>query len=797
MSVEVIDPTSAAGIASAALDQTLATYRSVLASATAAATSATTAQAAQTAITNLLSAVGVNHRWTGTILQIQLPNGTYGPGIDLRGVQGLPGPTPIFRVGQVTSGAPSVDIHSDDPLNPIVDFVLTKGDKGDPGGLGPAGPQGQIGVTGATGPAGPKGDTGATGATGQNGTGSGTVTHTGSPAQGHLAVFGVDGDHISDGGALTSFGASLIAAISAAAVKMLLAIAVADVSGLGAAATLNVGTGAGTVAAGNDSRIAGAEQTVNKGAANGYAGLGSDGKVPVAQLQPAPVTSVAALTGAVTAAALKAALAIAASDVSGLYGYTSVGDANHTILPTDRTVATSAAFTAPRTWTLPAASSFNAGQPLRVTDAAGGLSSINTLTLAAAGSDTLNGGVSQAFASAHSEIALVSDGTSKWTYDVQGVARGGTGATTPAGALASIGAAPLASPAFTGTPTAPTPTAGDNSTSLATTAFVNTLLGSTVSATAANSRDIIDLGLITAHLTGGFIGLNNGGYDTFDTQADVNTGACSGQSYDATNKRYAPTPPGQQTVSTTANAISSGDVSGSPKTNAFDGSTATAWDSSTASTVISGVAWIGQDFGAGNAPTITSVVFTSGPSANSSPNSVCVQWSDNGTAWTTATTASVSTVANTATTIAVSAGGHRYWRILANANGTAGASGWLVDEVAFQITAAVATMTLQSVALASAVSSPTTARLVVQIDPSSGAFTPNTDLTVYASRDGGTTWTAGTLALSQTFYDGTTLYDTGTFSIAGQPAGSSMVWKLATANNKSVVVTGVVFQWRQ
>ena len=36
------------------------------------------------------------------------------------------------------------------------------------------------------------------------------------------------------------------------------------------------------------------------------------------------------------------------------------------------------------------------------------------------------------------------------------------------------GAAPLASPAFTGTPTAPTPTVGDNSTNIATTAFVTT-----------------------------------------------------------------------------------------------------------------------------------------------------------------------------------------------------------------------------------------------------------------------------------------------------------------------------------
>jgi hypothetical protein len=39
-----------------------------------------------------------------------------------------------------------------------------------------------------------------------------------------------------------------------------------------------------------------------------------------------------------------------------------------------------------------------------------------------------------------------------------------------------INAAPLASPALTGTPTAPTPTNGDNSTKVATTAFVDTAL---------------------------------------------------------------------------------------------------------------------------------------------------------------------------------------------------------------------------------------------------------------------------------------------------------------------------------
>ena len=54
----------------------------------------------------------------------------------------------------------------------------------------------------------------------------------------------------------------------------------------------------------------------------------------------------------------------------------------------------------------------------------------------------------------------------KWVTatTIQGVA--------PATVLSDIGAAPLASPTFTGDPQAPTPAAGDNDTSIATTAFV-------------------------------------------------------------------------------------------------------------------------------------------------------------------------------------------------------------------------------------------------------------------------------------------------------------------------------------
>lgn len=70
-------------------------------------------------------------------------------------------------------------------------------------------------------------------------------------------------------------------------------------------------------------------------------------------------------------------------------------------------------------------------------------------------------------------------------------ATAGTDYLEPAGSGASLtgitvgqvsGAAPLASPTFTGTPTAPTPTAGDNDTSIATTAFVTAAVAAGIGA---------------------------------------------------------------------------------------------------------------------------------------------------------------------------------------------------------------------------------------------------------------------------------------------------------------------------
>jgi hypothetical protein len=83
---------------------------------------------------------------------------------------------------------------------------------------------------------------------------------------------------------------------------------------------------------------------------------------------------------------------------------------------------------------------------------------------------------------------LTGGGTGAVTVALQvpvSIANGGTAATTAPGALASLGAAPIASPAFTGVPTtASTPSPGDSTTKLATTAFVGAAI------TAAPNKNI-------------------------------------------------------------------------------------------------------------------------------------------------------------------------------------------------------------------------------------------------------------------------------------------------------------------
>ena len=94
---------------------------------------------------------------------------------------------------------------------------------------------------------------------------------------------------------------------------------------------------------------------------------------------------------------------------------TLVGDTNYTVLTTDFNVWTNTAFTAARTWTLPAAASVPVNHRIIVFDKIATITGTNTLTVQRAGSDTINNALTSITLNTPSTgLELVSNGVNSW-----------------------------------------------------------------------------------------------------------------------------------------------------------------------------------------------------------------------------------------------------------------------------------------------------------------------------------------------------------------------------------------------
>lgn len=119
-----------------------------------------------------------------------------------------------------------------------------------------------------------------------------------------------------------------------------------------------------------------------------------------------------------TAQTLTAGQKIQALKNIGTDQRTAVGDANYSVLSTDRYVVTSAALTTPRTWTLPIGSTCSPGQTVVIADEVGGVTGVNTLIISrnATNSDTINGLTTITIAAPYGSVSLKCDGgnPAKW-----------------------------------------------------------------------------------------------------------------------------------------------------------------------------------------------------------------------------------------------------------------------------------------------------------------------------------------------------------------------------------------------
>ena len=91
-----------------------------------------------------------------------------------------------------------------------------------------------------------------------------------------------------------------------------------------------------------------------------------------------------------------------------------VNNVDYTILSTDKVVAQTGTISAPRTFSLPSASSFPAGGELIVMDESGTVDDTNNITIQRAGADTIGGNASKVIIIPYGIISFICNGTDSW-----------------------------------------------------------------------------------------------------------------------------------------------------------------------------------------------------------------------------------------------------------------------------------------------------------------------------------------------------------------------------------------------
>lgn len=319
------------------------------------------------------------------------------------------------------------------------------------------------------------------------------------------------------------------------------------------------------------------------------------------------------------------------------------------------------------------------------------------------------------------------------------------------------------------------------------------------SSAGGTSTDLLALALRVADLEGDSLNIEDGISDPFDDETDVDTGASVSQNYNSATDLY-------------YNAGSPSAVSGATGTNigsmsangglaaAFDGTTSQGFASCAQMT--GGAGYVGKTYSPAKA--VTSVdIYSSSDTGFSGGGAADIDisfYGKNGSAPANGTDGTLlgsvttfsdvnSTTQKSITSNDQSTTWDHVWIYVESSAG--GADTRVAELIIYEPT--VSNMTVVSNSF-TADSVPSTGRLLFQIKPLD-SITINTDVIGAISRDGGTTFTNVTLSKITTYSDGTELYEAEATDISSQPSGTSMKWKLTTANSKSIEFSGVVLQW--
>lgn len=240
-------------------------------------------------------------------------------------------------------------------------------------------------------------------------------------------------------------------------------------------------------------------------------------------------------------------------------------------------------------------------------------------------------------------------------------------------------------------------------------------------------------------------------------------------------------------ITTSGQAISSSDLGGYPKGNAFDKNTGTLWACNDYYLIgIAENAYIGQDFGTSRG--IRRFTIRQDDASNRVKDAYW-EYSDNGSDWTTLQTIlNIPNSTGSHTYDTNDGGSHRYWRIRAKTMYIPATTSWNVHEIEMMEGSGANNMTLISEDFLLN-NIPSEIRLFLDIEEVS-TLTINTDIKISVSRDGGTTWAEGTI-LDIGEYDINKHVYMIRVDISSQPSNSIFKYKIDTFNNKEVKVYGM------